>query len=197
QDVHGEQNLPIAAHQEPRCTTSSIGRCPRRSDGDRRAGAGEPPATQPIGVNSAGTPKALRNDAVWSGGTPKKHAPSSSSTALSSMSSVANPASISQYGTGHRASSRSVQPLSGSAYRSRYACLCDSGTISSGAFRMSRNHESAWSDSGTVAVQNRSRSSGVDSTRNAHPCEKPADGARSALASSRSTTASGTGRDGS
>jgi hypothetical protein len=39
-DVHGEQNLPIAAHQEPRCTTSSTGRCPRRSDGDRRSGAG-------------------------------------------------------------------------------------------------------------------------------------------------------------
>ncbi len=39
-DVHGEENLPIAAHQEPRCTTSSTGRCPRRSDGDRRSGAG-------------------------------------------------------------------------------------------------------------------------------------------------------------
>ena len=61
---------------------------------------------------------------------------------------------------------------------------------------MSRNHGSG-SEGSVVAAQKRDRSSGVDSTRNAHPCENPADGARSAFVSSRSTTAVGTGRDGS
>lgn len=50
---------------------------------------------------------------------------------------------------------------------------------------------------GEVAAQNRERSAGVSSTRNAQPWVKPADGARSALASSRSRTAAGTGRAGS
>gem|GEM_PF-6677276 len=44
---------------------------------------------------------------------PKKHAPSPASTAVSSISSDANPVSMSQYGAGHHASDRSVKPLSG------------------------------------------------------------------------------------
>ena len=47
-----------------------------------------------------------------------------------------------------------------------------------------------------VAVQNRSRSSGVSSTRNAQPWLNPADGARRACSSSRSRTSGGTGRSG-
>ena len=51
--------------------------------------------------------------------------------------------------------------------------------------------------SSVVAVQNRSRSSGDSSTRNAQPWLKPADGARIACSSSRSRTSGGTGRSGS
>jgi hypothetical protein len=42
--------------------------------------------------------------------------------------------------------------------------------------------------------QNRARSAGSVSARKAQPCENPADGARSALSSTRSTTSSGRGR---
>jgi hypothetical protein len=49
------------------------------------------------------------------------------------MSSAAKPVSMYQYGTGQRDSSRSVQPLSGCAYRSRYTSLDAIGTITSGA----------------------------------------------------------------
>src|SRR5688572_14908199 len=123
---------------------------------------------QPTGRNSSGTPKALRNAVTRSPGTPKKQAPSPSSTAVSSMSSEAMPASTSQYGTGQRNSARSVQPLSGSAYRSRYAALFDSGTISSGARRISVSQPSGV-PSAVVADQNSSRSSADSSTRNAQP----------------------------
>ena len=56
----------------------------------------------------------LRAEApIRSGGSPKKHAPSPASTTVSSICREANPVSISQYGAGHRASLRSVHPLSG------------------------------------------------------------------------------------
>ena len=54
-----------------------------------------------------------------SGGMPKKQAPRPSSTAVCRISRLAIAASMCQNGIGQRASSRSVQPLSGSAYRSR------------------------------------------------------------------------------
>src|SRR6202453_3143215 len=92
-----------------------------------------------------------------------------------------------QNGTGHRASSRSVQPLSGSAYRSRYTRLQDSGTITSGAVVAD----------GIAAPpamsQKRLRSSSPVSTRNACPWENPADGPRTALARIRSWLACDTG----
>ena len=53
--------------------------------------------------------------ATRSGGMPKKQPPSPSSTAVSRISSAAIAVSRCQNGTGQRASSRSVQPLSRSA----------------------------------------------------------------------------------
>ena len=102
----------------PRCTTSvevlaaaPAGRAlgARRGRGmaerdradrvERRRGSRTPRAPQP----------------TLSGGMPKKQAPSPSSTAVCRISSEAIAASMCQNGTGQRASSRSVQPLSGSA----------------------------------------------------------------------------------
>jgi hypothetical protein len=74
--------------------------------------------------------------------------------------------------------------------------LFDSGTISSGARRI-RVSQPSGVPSSVVAVQNRSRSSAVSSTRNAQPWLKPADGARIAWSSRRSRTSGGTGRAGS
>ena len=67
-----------------------------------------PTLTAPIGMNRDGTAKADRYDGMRSGGMPKKHAPSPSSTAVSSINRLAMPASMCQYGTGQRDSSRSV-----------------------------------------------------------------------------------------
>ena len=78
-----------------------------------------PSVIAPTGVYSSGTPNSARNAAVRSPGMPKKQAPSRASTAVSSISSEAIAVSMCQYGTGQRASSRSVHPLSGSAYRPR------------------------------------------------------------------------------
>ena len=72
-----------------------------------------PTVMAPTGVYAAGTSNAARNATVRSDGMPKKHAPRPSSTAVCRISSEAIPVSTCQYGTGQRASSRSVQPLSG------------------------------------------------------------------------------------
>ena len=64
---------------------------------------------------------------------PKKQAPRPSSTAVCRISRLAIAASMCQNGIGQRASSWSVQPLSGSAYRRRYAALLEHGTITTGA----------------------------------------------------------------
>jgi hypothetical protein len=48
---------------------------------------------------------------------------------------------------------------------------------------------------GVAAAQNRATSAGVSSTRKAQPCVKPALGARTAVSSSRSSTAASTGSD--
>jgi hypothetical protein len=69
----------------------------------------------PIGVNCSGTSNSDRNAVVRSGGMPKKHAPRPESTAVCRISSAAIAVSMCQYGTGQRASSRSVHPLSASA----------------------------------------------------------------------------------
>ena len=66
-----------------------------------------------------------------------------------------------------------------------------------GAVRMLVSHRCQTSVSGVAARQNRSRSSALSSTRNAQPCEKPADGARTAWSRIRSRTSGGTGRSGS
>ena len=51
----------------------------------------------PIGVElRPATPKAARNAGIRSGDIPKKQAPSPSSTTVSSISSAANPVSMSQ-----------------------------------------------------------------------------------------------------
>ena len=122
--------------------------------------------------------------------------PSPSSTAVSCISSAANPVSMSQYGTGQRLSSRSVQPLSGSAYRSRYDRpvgqrhddqRCRPHPVQPGAGRRRRR----------VDRPEESRSAGSLSTRKPQPWEKPAEGARSACSISLSTTSGGTGRSGS
>ena len=79
------------------------------------SGARWPTVMAPIGAYSSGMPNSERKRGRCSGMIPKKHAPSPSSTAVSSMSRDAIPVSMNQYGAGHRASARSSQPLSGSA----------------------------------------------------------------------------------
>ena len=74
-----------------------------------------PTVIAPMGVWFSGTPNSARNAGTRSGGIPKKQAPRPSSTAVCRTSSDAMPVSMCQYGTGHRCSSRSAQPLSGSA----------------------------------------------------------------------------------
>ena len=69
----------------------------------------------PIGVHCSGTPYRSRNLGMIDGGMPKNTAPSPSSTTASSMSSAVKPVSMYQYGTGQRASSRSVQARSGAS----------------------------------------------------------------------------------
>ena len=64
---------------------------------------------------SSGTPNADRKGATAAGTIPKYTAPSPSSTAVCRISSAAIPVSMCQNGTGHRASSLSVQPLSSCA----------------------------------------------------------------------------------
>ena len=98
-----------------------------------------------------------------------------------------------QNGIGQRASSRSVQPLSGSAYRSTYAALLEHGTITTGARIMPASQRSGCSTSSAVVRHHRRTSSGVSSTRKAQPWLKPAFGARVAWSSARSTTARSTG----
>src|SRR5215203_3812254 len=63
--------------------------------------------------------KAARTAGIRSVGIPKKLAPRLESTAASKISMLAMPASTHQYGADQRPGSRSVQPLSGSAYLSR------------------------------------------------------------------------------
>ncbi len=143
-------------------------------------------AMAPIGSRSSGTPNASRNRATSSGTMPKYSAARPSSTTVIRISSAAMPVSMCQNGTGQRVSSRSVQPLSGRAYRSRYTCLADIGTMTSGA---------AVTDGLAAAPatgQKRFRSSPVR-TRKAWPCENPADGPRTALASIRSRLSGETG----
>jgi hypothetical protein len=73
--------------------------------------------------------------------------------------------------------------------------LWDIGTITTGAVRIPVSHRSGGpSSGGLVLAQNRSTAAGRSSTRNAQPWLNPALGARTALASSRSTTAGATGR---
>ena len=91
----------------------------------RRARAEEPaaPVSAPVadrdhadrgrGRRGCRTPPARRRP--WSGGTPKKQAPSPASVAVCRISRRGHAASMCQNGIGHRASSRSVQPLSCSA----------------------------------------------------------------------------------
>ena len=108
--------LPLLRHyQRPRCTTSALGFVPMiLMDGEGRSvGALCPIAIVPTALYSSGMRNAERNPA-WSG-TPKNTAPSPASTAVWRMRRPAIPASMSQYGTGQRVSSRSVQPLSGRA----------------------------------------------------------------------------------
>src|SRR3954449_6794156 len=124
---------------------------------------------------------------------PKKHAPRPSSTAVSRIRRLAIAASMCQNGTGQRASSWSVQPLSASAYRWRYAALLEHGMSTTGAVAMPRSQLSGSSPGVVVTSQKRSRSARSSSTRNAQPWLKPALGARTALASARSTTAGSTG----
>ena len=73
--------------------------------------------------------------------------------------------------------------------------MFDSGTITTGAVRIPRSHESGVSaaPSGVQADQNRSTSAAVSSSRNAHPWVNPALGACSAFARMRSTTSGSTG----
>ena len=71
-----------------------------------------PTEMAPMGVNWGGMPNSARKASIRSGGSPKKHAPSPASTTVSSICRDANPVSMSQYGAGHRASLRSVHPLS-------------------------------------------------------------------------------------
>src|SRR3954471_10599041 len=147
----------------------------------------------PTGSKSSGMPNAARVAASCSGGMPKKHAPRPWSTAVSRIIRLAMAASMCQNGTGQRASSRSVQPLSASAYRSRYAALLLHGMITTGAAVMPPSQLSGSSPGVVVASQNRSTSSRRSRTRNAQPWLKPALGARTALASARSTKAGSTG----
>src|ERR1017187_3853617 len=119
-----QQHVRVAAasgHQWPRCARSSrLRRLITRAEPPGSAAAsGCPMATAPIGRYCSGTPNRSLNCPISTGGMPKNSAPSCSSTALSSMSRAMKPVSISQYGTGQRASSRSVHPLSCRAYLSR------------------------------------------------------------------------------
>jgi hypothetical protein len=74
--------------------------------------------------------------------------------------------------------------------------LFDSGTMTTGAVRIPRSHASgsAAALGGVQAVQKRSTSSGVSSSRNAQPWLNPALGACSAFARMRSTVGVSTGR---
>ena len=87
------------------------------------------------------------------------------------------PVSMCQYGTGQRASSRSVQPLSGSAYRSRYASRLAVRHHDQRRGAMPVEPPSPVAAGRRGGRPERSRSAGLVSTRNPQPCEKPADGA--------------------
>src|SRR3954454_21869430 len=105
------------SHHRPRCTTSSNDLRARRA-GDPATPTSStrwPTEIAPIGVHASGTPNASRNAVTRSGGMPKKQAPRPPSTAVCRISNDAMPVSMCQYGTGHRSSSRSAQPLSSSA----------------------------------------------------------------------------------
>src|SRR3989442_13446182 len=106
-----------AVYQVPRWTTSSNG-FRRRVWADDRTGsspAGGPMAMAPIGSHPSGTPNVCFTRGMVGGWRPKKSAPRPSLTAESRSSIDAKAASMYQYGTGHRDSSRSSHFLSSSA----------------------------------------------------------------------------------
>jgi hypothetical protein len=105
------------------------------------------------------------------------------------MLSAAMPASMSQYGTGHRFSSRSVHPLSAMAYLSRYCALFERHTMSTGALNMSGQPKSRFRSALQFMSQYRSVCSLPSRTRKPQPWLKPAEGAFCAFASIRSTIA--------
>ena len=165
-----------------------------RSGPGASVGAGQPRATTPMGSQPSGTPSTARSRPAspW---IRKNNAPNPSSTAPSSSSMVAKAVSMSQYGAGHAASQvagRCRLCRAGRSGRGRPAG-CRTECTRTGACS-TPGWSGRASQAGSASVdQNRPVWSRPSSTTKAQPWVWPADGARRARSSRRSTTSGGTG----
>ncbi len=179
-----------ARRPRPACARRRVG----EPAGARRRRPRWPIVTTPTGSKSSGIANAARTASLLV----RRDADEAGAEALVGRGlqdqQAAIAVSMCQNGFGQRASSRSVQPLSASAYRSQVG-----GLAGARQDHHRRAHHAGQPAVGLRRCRRRSRaqkrrtSSGVSSTRNAQPWLKPALGARVALRSARSTIAGSTG----